>query len=131
MISSKMRRMRIERITNHLEESSMQIKAIERRYEAALSFAPESRIDRVSLWLDIGPDVGYGLGKLRSFNGKVLAIDLNEGHLRQAMGQNLHVDGVLMDGCQLGPGQKKSPKDMHLWNAPSGGLRTRVTIGGL
>ena len=86
----------------YAQQSEVQIQSIEARYNAGVDFAKKLLDNNDLFWLDIGPNFGHGLKKLQLSHGQIVAVDIEQEYLQKALNQNRHVEGAVMDGCQLG-----------------------------
>lgn len=84
------------------ECSPGQIQLIEARYHKALCAVRERLGSKGLLWLDIGPNRGFGLTQLKLTGGQVTAVDIEPRYLKEALTNNPYVAGAVMDGKHLG-----------------------------
>lgn len=84
------------------ECSPGQIQLIEARYHKASCIAQERLSGKDFLWLDIGPNRGFGLKQLKLIDRQIIAVDIEHKYLNEALTNNPYVRGAVMDGKHLG-----------------------------
>jgi SAM-dependent methyltransferase len=83
------------------QSTRLQQEMIEARYRSASDFV--LRRTPVDHWLDIGPNLGFGLSGLVGIRpSAIIAAEVNYGYARTAKQNHRPVNIVQMDGCRLG-----------------------------
>lgn len=88
---------------SYFQYSPGQIATIGARYEAAKKFALDILgVRNINRWLDIGPNKSSGPKILSKLSTQLTFIDIKSDFLKNGLGENSNVTGLLMDGCSLG-----------------------------